>query len=104
MSSYPTLTKKLRDRTAEVKLDRDTERHPLPPRSGEVTHAIPDHSPYDWATHPQAWIIEHEIISLNLAGHRSHSFARTVNAATATVSQNVHQARANSGPTRLLLP
>jgi RibD C-terminal domain len=31
----------LRDRTKEDKHDRDTGRHPLPIRSGEVTHVIP---------------------------------------------------------------
>ena len=45
-----------------------------------------EHLRLTWATHPEPWAIEHEVISrlqppLNLMGNRSHPFAATVSAA-----------------------
>ena len=45
-----------------------------------------EHLRLTWATHPEPWAIEHEVIAqlqppLNLAGNRAHPFAATVSAA-----------------------
>lgn len=45
-----------------------------------------EHLRLTWATHPEPWTVEHEVIRelgppLNLAGNQSHPFAATVSAA-----------------------